>query len=49
MSLCGVLHDRAAFFWAKMTKNGQKWPRNNIFQLFKDSILMLVFVKTTLK
>ena len=32
--------DRAGFFgknphWAKMTKNGQKWPKNMVFGLFK--------------
>ena len=32
--------DRARFFWenphwAKMTKNGQKWPQNIVFGLFK--------------
>ena len=32
--------DRAGCFgksahWAKMTKNGQKWPQNSIFGLFK--------------
>ena len=38
--------DRAGFFgknphWAKMTKNGQKWPKNMVFGLFKK-IMSLV-------
>ena len=38
--------DRARFFgknphWAKMTKNGQKWPKNMVFGLFKK-IMSLV-------
>ena len=35
-----VVSDRAGFFGknshrAKMTKNGQKWPKNMVFRLFK--------------
>ena len=34
------MYDRARFFgknlhWAKITKNGQKWPKNRVFGLFK--------------
>ena len=32
--------DRVGFFgkkthWAKMSRNGQKWPKNMVFRLFK--------------
>ena len=35
-----IMCDRTRFFgknphWAKMTKNGQKWPKNMVFGLFK--------------
>ena len=33
------MHDSQIFLknphWAKMTKNGQKWPKNRVFGLFK--------------
>ena len=38
--------DKAGFFgknphWAKLTKNGEKWPKNRVFGLFKK-IMSLV-------
>ena len=48
-----VVCDRAGFFgknphWAKMTKNGQKWPKNRVFGLFKK-IMSLVLSGICLK
>ena len=45
--------NRAGFFgknphWAKMTKNGQKWPKNRVFGLFKK-IMSLVLSGICLK
>ena len=45
--------DRAGFFgknphWAKMTKNGQKWPKNMVFGLFRkitSLVLSGIYVK----
>ena len=48
-----VMCDRAGFFgknlhWAKMTKNGQKWPKNMGFGLFRK-ISSLVFSEICVK
>ena len=48
-----VVYDRAGFFgkklhWAKMTKNGQKWPKNMVFGLFKK-ITSLVLSRICVK
>ena len=39
--------DRARFFgknsyWAKMNRNGQKWPKNRVFGLFKKIISLVL-------
>ena len=45
--------DKAGFFgknphWAKLTKNGEKWPKNRVFGLFKK-IMSLVLSRICVK
>ena len=47
------MRDRARFFgknpyWAKMNRNGEKWPKNRVFGLFKK-IISLIFTRICVK
>ena len=47
-----VMCDRAGLFgknphWAKMVKNGQKWPKNRVFGLFKKIMSLVLSLVLT--